>query len=235
MKAALVTGAATRGGAAIARELHRRGLTLLLHHSPRSAVQAKALAGELNATRSASAATWCADFSEPVIRVPGWVVDAAVEVCVCNASVWEASTLADCDRAATDWNVHVASHAAVLAALRASLRSIVTITDVHADRPARGHLWYTTTKAALQAMTMALAADWSPRVRCNVVQPGTLPWPEGWSDRARQESVLRGIPLAREGSFEDLAATVSWIALDAHYVTGQILAVDGGRSRVLCD
>lgn len=235
MKSALVTGAAARGGAAIARELHRRGLTLLLHHSPRSALQAQALAGELNAARSASALTWCADFSEPVVRVPQWIVNAAVEVCVCNASVWEPSTLADGDRAAADWNVHVTSHAAVLSALQASLRSIVTITDVHADRPARGRLWYTTTKAALQAMTMALAADWAPQVRCNVVQPGTLPWPEGWADRERQQSVLRAIPLAREGSFEELAATVGWLALDAHYVTGQVLAVDGGRSRVLCD
>jgi pteridine reductase len=82
-------------------------------------------------------------------------------------------------------------------------------------------------------MTLALANDWAPDVRFNVVQPGTLPYPDSWKDEDRARRIEQSIPLRRVGTFDDLAGAVVFLALDASYVTGQVLAVDGGRSRQL--
>lgn len=229
---ALVTGAAARGGAAISRALHEAGTGIVAHHSPRSKEAAQSLVGELNERRADSARLWEADFSLSV-GVPEWLTALAPAHCVCNASVYQPSRLDDMSRATEDLAIHVMAHAAILAALRPSLRSVVAVSDIHVDRPARDHLWYTVSKAGLQAMTLALAVEWAPNVRCNVVAPGALPFPEGWSDHERERAVLQSIPLGRLGRFEDLASAVKWLTLDAAYVTGQVLSIDGGRSRWL--
>ena len=83
------------------------------------------------------------------------------------------------------------------------------------------------------ALLLTLAVEWAPDVRCNVVAPGALPFPADWMDASRAEQIQRSVPLGRAGSFDDLAGAVKWLALDAPYVTGQVLAVDGGRSRWL--
>ncbi len=239
---ALVTGAAGRGGGAIAQALHARGLGVVVHHSPRSQAGADELAAALNARRGASARTWCADFALPPLALPDWLLGLAPQVLVCNASHFAPSGLADAAQAALDWQVHVGAHAAILAALLPhppqpaappALRAVVAVTDIHVERPLRGHLWYVATKAALQALTLALAVEWAPQVRFNVVQPGTLPLPAHWTDAAHAGRIAASIPMQRLGSFEELARAVAWLALDADYVTGQVLAVDGGRSRHL--
>lgn len=230
---ALVTGASARGGAAIARRLHAEGCAIVVHHSPRSSEAAALLADELNAARTASARLWCADLASQPLDIPDWLLQLGVETCVCNASVYERSALEDAERSRIDLGVHVLAHASILSALRPSLRSVVAVTDIHVDRAVPGYVWYTTSKAALQAMVLALAMEWAPRVRCNVVQPGTLPYPEAWTDHDRAQSILASIPMKRPGSFEEMAETVAWLALCAGYVTGQVIAVDGGRSRWL--
>jgi pteridine reductase len=232
MSWALVTGASARGGAAISRALHGAGLDIVLHHSERSSDAARALHDELHSLRDGSALLWEADFAR-VPAVPAWITDRAPQLCVCNASIYRPSQLGDAAIGAEDWSVHVAAHAALLNALRPGLRSIVSVTDIHIERPARGYVWYTVAKAGLQALTLALAIEWAPAVRCNVVAPGALPLPDDWADDARAREVQASIPLARLGEFADLAAAVKWLALDAGYVTGQVLAVDGGRSRWL--
>jgi len=232
MSWALVTGSAARGGAAIARALHRAGLDIVVHHSPRSRSGAEALAAELDAARAGSARTWEAELAAPV-AVPDWLVQLAPLTCICNASTYQPSALDDTLRAAEDHAIHVRAHAAILAALRPGLRSVVAVGDVHTERPTRGYVWYTVSKAALQALVLTLAVEWAPDVRCNVVAPGTLPYPDRWNDPERGRRVQASIPLRRLGTFEELAAAVAWLALDAHYVTGQVLAVDGGRSRWL--
>jgi pteridine reductase len=232
MSWALVTGASARGGAAISRAIHGAGLSIVLHHSDRSRDAARALHAELLSLRDGSALLWESDFTR-VPAVPGWIIDLAPQVCVCNASLYRPSQLGDATLGAEDWSVHVASHAAILHALRPGLRAIVAVTDIHVERPARGYVWYTVAKAGLQALTLALAIEWAPAVRCNVVAPGALPLPNDWVDDARARAVQASIPLARLGEFADLAAAVKWLALDAGYVTGQVLAVDGGRSRWL--
>jgi len=165
--------------------------------------------------------------------VPDWLVQLAPAFCICNASTYQPSALDDAVRATEDHAIHVRAHAAILAALRPGLRSVVAVSDVHAERPARGYVWYSVSKAALQALVLTLAVEWAPDVRCNVVAPGTLPYPESWHDPERGRRVQASIPLQRLGTFDELAAVVAWLALDAHYVTGQVLAVDGGRTRWL--
>ena len=229
---ALITGSAARGGAAIAKHLHGRGLRVVLHHSPRSADAAGELAAQLTALRADSTVLWCAEFSGRELDVPSWLVDSPVEICVCNASVWHPSDLDDFSRADADWAIHVASHARILSALRPSLRSVVAISDIHVERPKKGYVWYTVAKAALQSLMLSLAVEWAPTVRCNIIQPGALQLPEGM-EAELEATILRSIPLARLGDFEDLAGAVAYLALDAKYVTGQVLALDGGRSRWL--
>ena len=138
--------------------------------------------------------------------------------------------------------IHVIANSLILQALRLpkamsapaqSLRSVVAVTDIAVDRAPKGHIAYTTAKGALQSMILALANDWAPYVRFNVVQPGTLPFPDEWTDDVRKQKIMESIPLGRIGSFEELASAVVYLALDATYVTGQVLAVDGGRSRQL--
>jgi pteridine reductase len=229
---ALVTGSAQRGGAAISRELHQRGLDVVLHHSPRSSEAAARLAAELNAQRAGSASLWCADFTEPGFALPPEAVRAYVEVCVCNASVWQPSDLSDQARQQADWAIHLDAHARLLNALRPTLRSVVAISDIHVQRPAKGYVWYTVSKAALEGLMLALARDWAPQVRCNIVRPGALELPPDL-EAERASAIQESIPLQRLGNFEDLSGAVAFLALDAHYVTGHALDLDGGRSRWL--
>ena len=239
---ALVTGGSGRGGAAISRALHARGLSVLVHHTPRSRDAALALQAELEAARAGSIRLWEADFAAAELAMPAWVSGLCIRVLVCNASTYVASGIGDRKQLATDWAIHIGSHAAILAALRpdassnaapTSLRSVVAVSDIAVDRPPHGHVSYTIAKGALETMMLALANDWAPFVRFNVVQAGTLPFPGDWTDVERQRNIQATIPLERIGSFDDLAGAVAFLALDAPYVTGQVLAVDGGRSRHL--
>jgi pteridine reductase len=236
---ALVTGGSGRGGAAIVRALHARGLSVVIHHTPRSLDKAMALQAELELLRSRSTERWAADFTAEDFAVPAWLASRGVTVLVCNASAYHASDVGNIERTHIDIAIHLGAHAAILAMLRPrpnqllALRSVVAVTDIAVDRAPKGHVSYTTAKGALQSMILALATDWAPHVRFNVVQPGTLLYPESWSDIERAKRINESIPLGRIGTFEELAGAVAYLAIDATYVTGQVLAVDGGRSRQL--
>ena len=195
---------------------------------------------ELEAERQGSTRLWCADFTSPSLTVPGWISTIGISVLVCNASTYHPGGFDKIETAANEVALYITSNAAILNALRPSaspsappptLRSVVAVTDISVDRIPKGHVAYTTGKGALQSFILTLATDWAPYVRFNVVQPGTLPFPEDWKDDERQRKIMETIPLGRIGSFEDLAGAVVYLALDATYVTGQVLAVDGGRSR----
>ena len=228
---ALVTGGGVRGGAAIARSLHARGLNLILHHRDRSAEEAGRLAAELEAARPASTRLWQAELSQQSISLPPELAALPVTVLVCNASRYRKAELEDATAFAIDHAIHVGAHRAIIAALRPGLESIIGISDIGIDRAPPGYLSYTVAKAALEAMILALAVELAPQTRCNVVRPGSLPYPEDWHDYYRAQQISESIPLRRLGSFDELAQAVAFLALDAHYVTGQVLAVDGGRSR----
>ncbi|MDH4022683.1 MAG: SDR family oxidoreductase, partial [Gammaproteobacteria bacterium] len=119
---------------------------------------------------------------------------------------------------------------AALPHLKSSRGIIVNIVDIHAIRPLKNHTMYGAAKAGLGFLTRALARDLAPDIRVNGVAPGAILWPEGGVTDQMRDSVLKQIPLRRLGEPDDIATCVLYLVRDAHYVTGQIIAVDGGRS-----
>ncbi len=236
---ALITGAAKRVGASIARTLHGAGAGVALHYR-NSAAPAEALAAELNAIRPGSARLARGDLLDTAALgrlVSDLVKDTGrLDILINNASSFYPTpigtvTLAQWDDlVGTNLRAPLFLTQAALPHLQASRGSIVNLIDIHAIRPLRDHPVYGPAKAGLAMLTRSLARDLAPTVRVNGIAPGAVLWPEdGIEDRTR-ESIIRQIPLKRAGTPEDIAGCVLYLVRDAHYVTGQIIVVDGGRS-----
>jgi pteridine reductase len=238
-KTGLVTGGARRGGAAIARRLHAAGANVLVHYRDSDA-DADQLVAELNAARPKSAQKVKAELLAPI--APRALVAAALEafgrldLLVNNASSFFPVAIGAVE--ASHWEeligsnlrapLFIAQEAAPELAKREG--AIVNIVDIHAERPLKGYPVYSIAKAGLAALTRSLAIELAPRVRVNGVAPGAIAWPEdGQFDPVERERVVRTTPLGRTGTAEDIAQAVHFLAC-APYVTGQVLAVDGGRS-----
>jgi pteridine reductase len=238
-KSALVTGAARRIGRAIAVTLHAAGARVAVHHR-NSAADARDLVAELNGIRAGSAIAVGADLLDTG-ALPGLVTAVAewaggLDIVVNNASSFYPTPIGQVDEKAWDDLVGTNLKAplflaqAALPWLAERRGNIVNIIDIHAARPLRGHAVYGSAKAGLAMLTRALAKELAPEVRVNGVSPGAILWPEdGMSDEV-QRSILRQVPLGRSGEPADIAGCVLYLVRDAHYVTGQIIAVDGGRS-----
>lgn len=234
----LITGAARRVGAAIARTLHGAGYDLALHYRS-SRAELDALAAELEVARADSTLVLQADLAEAG-RLPG-LVDAALahfgrlDALVNNASAFHATPLGSVTPVQWDELFAANARAPLLLAqaaaphLKTSHGCIVNITDIYAERPLRGHAVYCMSKAALRMATFALAQDLGPEVRVNAVAPGNMLPPEGDAGVARQLALNEQTALRRQGTPEDVAGAVLWLVRDAHYVTGQTIRVDGGR------
>jgi len=235
---ALITGAARRIGAAIARRLHGEGYALALHcHQSRS--EAGALAAELNAIRPGSALVMQMDLRE-VERLPELITQVVahfghLDALVNNASAFyptplDAATPAQWDDLFSS-NARAPFFLAKAAAphLKARRGAMVNLADIYAETPLRGHALYSMSKAALVMMTRALALELAPDVRVNAIAPGAILWPEQSQDRERQQRLLAATPLARLGQVEEIAEAVHWLMHGARYTTGQVLRVDGGR------
>lgn len=239
--AILVTGGARRIGAAIARAAHGAGASVAVH-CHRSRADADRLATELNAAREGSCLVVAADLLDTA-ALPA-LVDAAVKAfgrldgLVNNASSFHATPLGAIG--AQPWEDLMGTNAraplllaqAAAPHLRRTHGAIVNVVDIHAERPLAGFPVYTAAKAALAAITRGLAIELAPEVRVNGVSPGAILWPESGDDfpAAERSRILAQTPLGRLGSPEDIAGAVKWLLFDAPFVTGQILAVDGGRS-----
>ena len=244
-KVAIVTGGARRIGAVIVERLHARGLNVLIHCRA-SRAEADALAGLLNRSRAGSAAVVEADLGDN--DAPDAIVGAALsafgraDVLINNASAFYPTPIADltsADASHPDWHALVDSNQrapfwlslAFAKACGGNDGSIVNLVDIHGIVPLADHAIYSQAKAGLIMQTRALAKDLAPAIRVNGVAPGSILWPEG--DAANSEESMRDImarvPLKRQGRPEDIAGAVAFLALDAPYITGQILAVDGGR------
>lgn len=240
-KVVLVTGGAKRVGAAICRRLHAAGANLAIHYRS-SAQQAQELQDELNATRQNSAAVFQSDLLD-VAALPQ-LVEATIKKfgrldgLINNASSFYATPLAEIDE--QQWidllgtNLKAPLFLAQAAAdeLRRRHGAIVNIVDIHAERPMQGHLLYSVAKAGLVALTKGLAQEMAPQVRVNAVAPGVIIWPEGaeWEDDERRRKIVAHTLLKREGEPDDIARTVRFLLNDSPYITGQVIAVDGGRS-----
>ena len=237
---ALVTGAAKRIGAVIARTLHAAGANVAIHYN-RSAAEADELAAELNRARAKSAFTIGADMRDiaAVERMAAQVLErtgAQLDVLVNNASNFYPTPIGTItleqwdDLFGSNLKAPLFLSQALVPALRAARGVIVNIVDVHSQRPLRDHPVYGPAKAGLAMLTRSLAKDLGPDVRVNGVSPGAILWPdEGMSDGLRA-AIIKQTALKRAGTPEDIAAAVLFLVRDAPYVTGQIIAVDGGRS-----
>jgi pteridine reductase len=236
----LVTGAARRVGAEIARHLHAKGARVALH-CRHSRAEADALADALNALRPGSAAVFVADLLETV-ALQG-LVEAVVQRfgrldgLVNNASSFFPTALGEINEAA--WADLIGSNLkaplflaqSAVPYLRNHGGGIVNIVDIHAERPLKGYPLYCAAKAGLQGLTRALALELAPHIRVNGVAPGAIEWPEdGQFEQTEREAIVAHTLLGRVGSPADIARTVGFLLFDAPYITGQIIAVDGGRS-----
>jgi pteridine reductase len=238
--AVLITGAARRIGAAIARRLHAAGANVVLH-CHRSRAEAERLRDELNAERGASSAVVQADLLE-TRNLPGLVEDAArafgrLDALVNNASSFYPTPFGSIGE--DEWKDLMGSNLraplflsqAAAPLLREARGAIVNLIDIHAERPLKDFVVYSVAKAGLAGLTRALALELGPDVRVNGVAPGAILWPDGDEHFAPSEKgrITAQTPLRRIGSPEDVAGAVKYLLFDAPFVTGQILAVDGGR------
>ena len=238
-KTALVTGAAARIGACIAETLHQRGCDVLLHCNS-SIDRADSLAEKLNGARAGSAVVASADLSSPQgiesLCAAFRASFSRLDILVNNASRFYPTQIGE--TLAWQWDDLVNSNLrgpyflvqGLLPELQTAGASIVNIIDIHADRPMPNHGVYCISKAGLAMMTRAMASELGPAIRVNGVSPGAILWPEHEMNDAERQSILDRTVMGKAGDAPDIASAVAYLSLDAPYVTGQILAVDGGRS-----
>lgn len=238
-KVVLITGAARRIGASIGRRLHAEGAEVVIHYRG-STEEATSLCAELNATRDNSALLLRADLAD-IEQLPALIADVLawrgrLDVLVNNASSFYPTPLGEISN--DDWEDLLGANLkaplflsqAALPALRQARGAIINIVDIHAQRPLRDHPVYGAAKAGLAMLTRSLAKDLAPEIRVNGVSPGAILWPENDLSEAGKQAILRQVPAGRIGDPDDIAGCVLYLARDASYVTGQIIAVDGGRS-----
>ena len=242
--AVLVTGAARRIGAAIARTLHAAGARVVLHYH-RSRDDAEALCAKLNAERAGS----CATVSHDLLDTDG-IAALAERAAACfgrldglvnNASSFYATPLGAItpeqwrDLMGSNLRAPLFLSQAAAPWLARSKGAIVNIVDIHAERPLKDFVVYSIAKAGLAGLTRSLALELAPDVRVNGVAPGSILWPDGGKhfDADEQSRIVATTPLERVGGPEDIAGAVKYLLFDAPFVTGQILAVDGGRAITL--
>ncbi len=242
---ALITGGALRIGAAIAREFHERGQRVLLH-CRNSAAAAEALADEFNARRPASAAVLVADLtaSDSGERLASHALSCfrRVDVLVNNASSYYPTALGEVgaeqwdDLLGSNLRGHYFLSQALGGELRARAGAIVNIGDIQVGRPRPGLSAYAIAKAGVHGMTRSLAVELAPQVRVNTIAPGAILWPEHLADAsvpevaAARQKILQAIPLRKMGEPEQIAKLCAFLALDASYMTGQTIRVDGGKA-----
>jgi pteridine reductase len=238
----LVTGAAKRVGAVIARGLHTADYDVALHYR-NSRGEMDALIEELEAQRTNSTLALQAELAD-IEHLPH-LIDACIarygrlDGLVNNASAFYPTPLGS--TTVQQWNELFASNAqapfflaqAAAPHLKSAHGSIVNIVDIYAQRPLANHPVYSMAKAALVAMTRSLAIELAPQVRVNAVAPGAILWPESGKAYTDQTELIARTPLARTGTPEEIATAVLFLMRDAKFTTGQILNVDGGRELVI--
>ncbi len=234
----LITGAAKRIGAVIARNLHDCGMTIIVHYN-QSATEADSLVTELNRLRDNSAHLLQADlldmdgYTSIIARAAGFT--GRLDVLINNASMFYPTPIGKTTQ--QEWMELMGTNLtapyflsqAAIRYLEQTSGCIINITDIHGARPLKDHPVYSTAKAGLIMLTRALAKELGPAIRVNAVSPGAILWPEGLSEK-KKEQILSRTLLKRMGTPEEIAGTVRFLVRDATYITGQVIVVDGGRT-----
>lgn len=240
-KVAIITGAARRIGAAIAKSLHAEGMNIALHYNHSSA-HAQELCAQLNSLRKHSAITIAADLkstgSEKILLEQTLSAWQRVDVLINNASSFYRTHIAETTKNTWDdlLDTNLKSPFFIaqtcFAALKKELGCIINIADIHALTPLKDYAVYCVSKSGLVMLTKSLAKEFAPDIRVNAIAPGAILWPEGentLSAEAKQK-IIDATLLKRAGHPNDIAKTVLFLVRDATYITGQVIAVDGGRS-----
>jgi pteridine reductase len=238
-KVVLITGAARRVGAVIARRLHAAGAQLVIHYH-RSASEAQALAAELNAIRPTSVTPLGGNLLD--LKVLNSLVEATIarhghlDILVNNASTFYPTPVGTItpaqwdDLMGTNLRAPLFLSQAAAPHLKERAGLILNIADIHGLRPLRHHTVYSPAKAGLIMLTQSLARELAPEVRVNAIAPGPVEFPEAGLTEEMKQAIIDKTLLKRRGSPDDIARAALFFASEAPYVTGQILAVDGGRS-----
>lgn len=240
-KSVLITGGAKRVGAAICRRLHASGMNIMLHYRS-SAKEARALATEFNRARADSVALIQADLLK-IGALPNLVNETlkafgSLDVLINNASSFAPTVVGDItekvwdDLIGTNLKAPMFLSQAAAAQLKKNHGCIVNIVDIHAERPMKNYVVYSAAKGGLASLTRSLARELGPEVRVNGVAPGAIVWPEDaeWADEIARQRIINQTLLKRVGDPDDIARATLFLILDSPYVTGQVIAVDGGRS-----
>ncbi|NOY63113.1 MAG: pteridine reductase [Gammaproteobacteria bacterium] len=238
-KVALITGGARRIGAAIARDLHSQGMNIALHYRS-SADAAQQLRDELTNKREDSVVLIQAELLE-CEGLPKLVDDAQsawgrIDALVNNASSFYPTPLGSITQ--QHWDELMGSNLKAALFLSQSAAPhlakkhgcIVNIIDIHSERPLKAHTVYCVAKAGLTMLTKSLAKELGPEVRVNGIAPGSILWPEQEMSESSKEEITSRTTLKRQGTPEEIACGVRFLVKDATFVTGQILAMDGGRT-----
>ncbi len=238
-KVILISGAAHRIGATIARHLHSLGMNIIVHYRD-SRQAAEELQRELQARRADSIQLIHGDLlatpTFPALLDEAYAWRKRLDVLVNNASSFYPTPVTDTNE--RQWDDLLGSNLkapfflsqAAVPYLRQQNGCIVNIVDIHGDRPLKGYPVYSIAKAGLVMLTKALARELAPDIRVNAVAPGAILWPEQGADDETRTHIVARTALKRQGNPLDVARTVVFLIRDAEYMTGQVLTVDGGRS-----
>jgi pteridine reductase len=237
--AALITGSSRRIGAVIVKNLHASGMDVGIHYNS-SKTEATSLCAELNELRPNSASIFSGDITL-VNETENLVKDfiswsGRIDLLVNNASSFYPTPIGTITE--NHWNDLIGTNLkgplfitqAASDALRKAHGSVINLIDVHTRSPLKNHPAYSSAKAGLKMLTRSLAKDLAPEIRVNGISPGAILWPEDGISEEAKKSILEQIPLNRTGSPQDIADCVLFLLNQANYITGQIIAVDGGRS-----
>ena len=238
-KTALITGAANRLGAQIARTLHQNGANLIIHYRE-SVADARVLEQQLNTLRVDSASCLQADLNDleaitTLSHQAAQLYD-GLDILINNASRFYPTPIDTITQ--HDWEDLIGSNLkaplflsqACYPYLRKAKGVIINMLDIYASLPLKNHSLYCCAKAGNQMLVKSLALEMAPEVRVNGIAPGAILWPEN-SEAAKpdyQKKVLEKIPLQRIGSPESIAQTVMFL-LGNDYITGEVIKVDGER------
>ncbi|MCB1663962.1 MAG: pteridine reductase [Pseudomonadales bacterium] len=239
-KVVLITGAARRIGAEMARQFHHAGFNVALHFNA-SEQAVRAIAQELNTKRENSAKAFQAELGniaqlqQMAQRVIAW--HSQLDVLINNASSFYPTPLDSATE--DDWHNLMDSNLkgpyflcqATAEALQVSHGAIINIADIHARQPLKQHSIYCIAKAGNLMLTKALAQELAPDIRVNGIAPGAILWPEQAPlDEPTKQKIISRVPAGRTGSPEEIARLALFLAQDASYITGHIINMDGGRN-----
>jgi pteridine reductase len=240
-KVILVTGGAKRVGAAICCKLHAQGANLMVHYRS-SQNDAQMLRQTLEQTRPDSVALIQADLLD-IDRLPDLIEETArrfgkLDALVNNASsffptpIGQLTEQAWVDLMGSNLKAPLFLSQAAVPYLEKRHGCIVNIVDIHVEQPLKNYVIYNAAKGGLAALTRSLALELAPLIRVNGVSPGPILWPEHeeWIDKSLRKEIIDRTLLKRMGEPEDIARAVHFLIADAPFITGQIIAVDGGRS-----